>query len=837
MPAAALNATRPKRYRPIIRVFVSSTFSDLKVERDALQRLVYPKLELLCLTEGFQFQAIDLRWGVPTEAGLDHRTMRICFEELRRSQEISPEPNFLILLGNRYGWRPIPEEITEAEYQNLEFSAGQLEESNVLKQWYRLDENSLTPIYILQPRRKPTDLNATDYTTPETWIRVEQALWKVINFAYPKTGLKDRFETPPVDGKLPSIVRFQASATEQEIWTGALSVPNAERHVRAFFRNITNRDSFQAEDVKDFFDLTDTRDFDEHAWSAQNELKQALATKLGEDAVFGMPDCQLRQQGDKLRIDMQDSELLAFCKQVESRLWQIIGLQIKEYWILQASSHVNNQPADQRSARELEIERDEHLRFGNERGSKDTFVGRSDSLVQIIDYVENDSQFPLVIHGNSGCGKSALLARAFQDIPASQNPVIRFIGVTPRSSDISPLLRSLCHELREHNSMADPLSSDVRELAQEFRKHLESATSERPVILFLDALDQLSDADSGRQLFWLPIGQLPIHVKIVVSCLSDRSMNDPVGQPFVSLQRRKLPTQSMMQLDALIFEEAKQLLFDRWLHYASRKVIDLQRKMIETKLEQVHACRQPLYLKLLFEEVKLWRSYNSPDEPGSSVPDLLEQLHKRLSSETNHGHLLVERVLGYLAAARRGLSETEILEVLFADKQDNETGTPGYKTHLEVASKNNNHTLTEEPPRIPIAIWARLRSDLQPYITERAAPGGNVLTFYHRQVAEWIKTRFVDEGTWNPHQRLADFFRDKDYFLESLEEQRARAGRLPPTPRPANIRKVDELPYHVLEVAKLADPESKKPELKEWDAVVDVLTDWQFLEAKAEAKP
>jgi hypothetical protein len=40
------------------------------------------------------------------EAALDHRPMQICFEELRRSQQISPQPNFLILLGNRYGWRP-----------------------------------------------------------------------------------------------------------------------------------------------------------------------------------------------------------------------------------------------------------------------------------------------------------------------------------------------------------------------------------------------------------------------------------------------------------------------------------------------------------------------------------------------------------------------------------------------------------------------------------------------------------------------------------------------------------------------------------------------------------
>ncbi|MDQ0291582.1 DUF4062 domain-containing protein [Oligosphaera ethanolica] len=96
------------RLRPVIRVFVSSTFSDMKHERNALQEHVFTKLEELCQKNGFQFQAIDLRWGVSTEVGLDHRAMRICFEELRRSQEISPEPNFLVLFGDRYGWRPLP---------------------------------------------------------------------------------------------------------------------------------------------------------------------------------------------------------------------------------------------------------------------------------------------------------------------------------------------------------------------------------------------------------------------------------------------------------------------------------------------------------------------------------------------------------------------------------------------------------------------------------------------------------------------------------------------------------------------------------------------------------
>ena len=66
--------TSTPRFRPVIRVFVSSTFSDLKPERNALQAQVFPKLEQLCAQNGFQFQAIDLRWGMSSEAGLDHRT-------------------------------------------------------------------------------------------------------------------------------------------------------------------------------------------------------------------------------------------------------------------------------------------------------------------------------------------------------------------------------------------------------------------------------------------------------------------------------------------------------------------------------------------------------------------------------------------------------------------------------------------------------------------------------------------------------------------------------------------------------------------------------------------
>jgi myo-inositol catabolism protein IolC len=89
------------------RVFVSSTFQDFRAERDALQAKVWPRLRELCFRHGARFQAIDLRWGVSQEASQAQQIMQICLNEIRRCQEVTPRPNFVVLLGDRYGWRPV----------------------------------------------------------------------------------------------------------------------------------------------------------------------------------------------------------------------------------------------------------------------------------------------------------------------------------------------------------------------------------------------------------------------------------------------------------------------------------------------------------------------------------------------------------------------------------------------------------------------------------------------------------------------------------------------------------------------------------------------------------
>ncbi|MEK7690320.1 MAG: DUF4062 domain-containing protein, partial [Bdellovibrionota bacterium] len=473
---------KPHRLRPVIRVFISSTFSDMKYERNALETDAFPKLEQLCQCHGFQFQAIDLRWGLSTEAGLDHRTMRICFDELRRAQEISPRPNFLILLGNRYGWRPLPEEISAEEFHALEHAATQIPGSAdtsavaVLREWYREDTNAVPPVYLLQSRRQRLG-DDQDYTHDAIWNQVQAVLWTIINRAMPPEQLQRRFDGAASEGSLPAIVRFQASATEQEIWHGALRVPDAREYVLAFFREIENLAAFSnPKQIKDFVDVDPSGSVAVALQTEQDRLKAELRQRLGSANVFRnetparLVDPQDNQGGRT--VDVTTDHLGQLCANVVSRLSEIIQGQIEEYWRNTA------QASTDRAARELEIEQREYERFATERGGEESFVGRQVELQAILDYVGSDSRWPLVIHGASGCGKTALLARASLDLfnSALRIPhsaiVTRFIGVAPRSSDLRSLLSSLCQELRQRNPRAAPLPTEIKELRDEFFVHL-----------------------------------------------------------------------------------------------------------------------------------------------------------------------------------------------------------------------------------------------------------------------------------------------------------------------------------------------------------------------------
>src|SRR5262249_52442048 len=141
----------------------------------------------------------------------------------------------------------------------------------------------------------------------------------------------------------------------------------------------------------------------------------------------------------------------------------------------------------------VEEERAAHDSFAATRSRH--FTGRAQLLRVIADYVRRGGSRPLVLHGQAGCGKSALMAKASADCEAQLagcRRIARFIGATPATTDIHPLLESLCREIsREYSQDEGAIPSEYKDFIETFKQRLALAAAGKPLVLFLDALDQL----------------------------------------------------------------------------------------------------------------------------------------------------------------------------------------------------------------------------------------------------------------------------------------------------------------------------------------------------------
>jgi len=245
----------------IFRVFVSSTFNDMKEERRILQTIVFPRLESFCDNNGGKFQAVDLRWGINEELQKDQKTIDICLNEIARCQRISPKPNFIVLLGDRYGWQPLPAKIPENEIKLIVKQCTK-SEKELLNKWYWLDENAIPPEYILQPYNN---------LTIGQWGEIESNLKAILRAAVNKLNFSSH-----------QCAKYFTSATHQEIVLGALNPPhfvnNATEHVFAYARTIAGLPDNKSDEG--FIDLNGNV-ADQFSVRQMRQLKNELRTQLG----------------------------------------------------------------------------------------------------------------------------------------------------------------------------------------------------------------------------------------------------------------------------------------------------------------------------------------------------------------------------------------------------------------------------------------------------------------------------------------------------------------------------------------------------------------------------
>ena len=371
------------------------------------------------------------------------------------------------------------------------------------------------------------------------------------------------------------------------------------------------------------------------------------------------------------------------------------------------------------------------------------YIGRKEYYDRLDQHVHDNSQ-PLIILGESGSGKSALLANWAAKLARenSQHLVIsHFIGATPYSADWSAMLMRIMGELKLRFRITEEIPGDQAKLKAGFANwlHIASSAAGREnikVILILDALNQLDDRDQAPDLVWLP-PYIPENIRLILSTLPGRSLEN--------LKKRNWPA---MSVDPLSDPERTELM-KRYLKQYQKELSQVR----ENRIIASEQTRNPLFLRSLLEELRIFGVHQHLDRAiehyisSNSIPDLYKKVLKRLEADyEREWPNLVEDTMTLIWASRRGLSEEELFDLL---------GAAGN--------------------RLPHSQWIQFYSAVESLFVGRY----DLIEFAHDYIRQAIRDRYLEKlsDQLNAHMRLVDYFSNRNI----------------------DPRKVSELPWQLIE--------------------------------------
>jgi hypothetical protein len=353
------------------------------------------------------------------------------------------------------------------------------------------------------------------------------------------------------------------------------------------------------------------------------------------------------------------------------------------------------------------------------------------------------SEQRILITGQSGGGKSALLAKALVGFRRKHPRIPLFEHYLAASADAAEavaLVRRLIEFIKRQTDSTEAIAADPEDLFESLPTWLgiANAWGQKQRTRFVFVLDALNNLTTHRDLRWLPTF-LPERVQVVISCLE--------GEVKEALETKGL--WQSIAIEPLTAEGQVQLL-RRYLHrYNKTLPEDLAQKALSHPL-----ANNPLWLKTLAEELRLFGSHEelatrletllgapqgkSPNEPAT-VDDLFEHVLTRI--EADHGKALVRSVMTAIWASRAGLTEKEIV---YSPKR------PGI-TNLKTTE------------------WAQIHSSLHEALLE---VGGKII-FAHEFMYIAVRDRYLptDAKRRASHRRLALWFHRYSHNPRRAEEE------------------------------------------------------------------
>lgn len=503
------------------------------------------------------------------------------------------------------------------------------------------------------------------------------------------------------------------SVTELEILHGVLNNPEMAEHAFFYFRDPSSIISFPEEQQADFHERPTLEEIERYGLEEAERRAEERKQKL-----IALKD-KIRGSGFPLRENYRDTRELG-------------------EWILDDLTAVIDRLFPEGSQPDpLEREATEHEAFADSRVG--VYIGRQ-TYFDVLDTHARGDGPPLVILGESGSGKSALLAnwaRQYQTDHPTELLLMHFIGSSPASADWAAMLRRIMGEFKRRFDIPDDIPDQHDALRTAFANWLDMAAAKERVVLILDALNQLEDRDQTLDLIWLPPA-IPANIRLIVSTLPGRSLD--------VLTQRGCPT---LQIEPLEPEERRQLITE----YLAESTKALSPVLVE-RIAVAPQAANPLFIRAMLDELMVFGIHEELDKridhylAAGTVADLYTRILTRYEQDYERDRPgLVRDAMSLFWAARRGVSETELLDILGAGEQP-----------------------------MPHAHWASLYLVAESALVNRAG----LINFSHDHLRQAVKEKYLEteEARCSAHLHLADYFEERDVGTRKLEElpwQLARA--------------------------------------------------------------
>jgi tetratricopeptide (TPR) repeat protein len=531
----------------------------------------------------------------------------------------------------------------------------------------------------------------------------------------------------------------ERSVTELEILHGVLNNPEMAEHTFFYFRNPGFVDSLPEKQRAQYQELPIPEEIEKYGLEEAEQRTQARRNKLAALKE------RIRASGFPVREKYPTPQQLG-----QWILEDLIAVIERLYPEGSQPDALEREAADQEAFALSRV----GVYIGTD--FKRLYI-RKDADFKRLDAHATGNGLPLVVLGESGLGKSALLANWAMSYranpprtvlpekslwkritnplrrtsPAQEQPLVlmHFIGATPGSTDWIAMLRRVMGEFKHKFNIEQEIPDKPDELRTAFVDWLHMAAARGRVVLILDGLNQLEDRDQAPDLVWLP-PVIPNNVRLVLSTLP--------GRPLDELKRRGWPA---LEVQALNLNERRDLAVKYLKQYT--KTLD------QDFLDRVVAAQQtanPLYLRTLLEELRLFGVYEQLDERirhylSAGTPEqLYQKVLQRYEEDYQRDHEgLVREAMSLLWAARRGLSENELLELLGKD------GEP-----------------------LPHAYWSPLYLAAEQSLVIRSG----LLNFSHDYLRQAVEQRYlpIEKDQHAAHLSLAAYFDSRELDARKVDE-------------------------------------------------------------------